>query len=274
MDTMMDTVTIYGIEFFGHHGVFESEKQQGQIFSVDCSFTLDTSSCNDNLDLTVNYGEVSLDIVDFCKNRTYDLLETLVNELAKYLLVKYKLMKSIKLTVHKPDAPIQTKFRDVTVTITRKKVVAYLSIGSNLGDTKAYLDSVSDAINQNEYITELAKSDYIVTKPYGVTNQPDFLNAALKVETIYTPVELLEFCHKLEHNANRVKKRHWGERTLDVDIVLYGNEIIYTDDLKIPHPEMHLREFVLKPLVQIDPYLIHPVKKENVRELLEKLQNQ
>lgn len=269
----MDTITVKGIEFFGHHGVFESEKEQGQTFLIDCSFDIDTSCCTDNLDTTVNYGEVSVKIVEFCTNRTFDLLETLVNELAKYLLINFKLMKSVTLTVHKPNAPIPTKFGDVTVTITRKRTVCFLAIGSNLGDKKAYLDSVSEEIKKDDCIIELAKSDYISTKPYKVTDQPDFLNGAIKIETIYTPSELLKFCHMTEEKAGRKRLRHWGERTLDVDIILYGNEVIYTDELKVPHPEMHLREFVLEPLVQIDPYLVHPLKMKSVSELLSDLQS-
>lgn len=70
-----------------------------------------------------------------------------------------------------------------------------------------------------------------------------------------------------------MRTRHWGERTLDVDILMYDDLVIYTDELKLPHPEMHMRDFVLQPLAQIEPYLIHPIKKMNVMELLKSIKN-
>jgi dihydroneopterin aldolase/2-amino-4-hydroxy-6-hydroxymethyldihydropteridine diphosphokinase len=118
---------------------------------------------------------------------------------------------------------------------------------------------------------ELAKSSYIETAPYGVTDQPPFLNAAIKIKSTYTPRQLLAFCKKTEELAGRVKTRPWGERTLDVDILMYENEVIFTEELIIPHPEMHYRSFVLKPLCEIDPYLLHPVQRMTIQDLLKQL---
>lgn len=265
----MDKIKVSGIEFFAYHGVLESEKKDGQIFIIDCEFSLDTSMCGDNLEKTVDYGAVSCDIVQFCKNNRCDLLENLVNTLAKFLLTKYNKIKEISLTVHKPNAPIPTKFSDVTLTITRGWETCYLAIGSNLGDRKANLDMVSSLIAQDDNITLVSSSEYVSTKPYGVLDQPDFLNGAIKIRTIYTPNELLEFCKSVEKKSGRAPTKRWGERTLDVDILMYGNRIIFSDDLIIPHAEMHIRDFVLVPLCQIEPYLVHPIYKRSVRELLE-----
>ncbi|WP_101772218.1 2-amino-4-hydroxy-6-hydroxymethyldihydropteridine diphosphokinase [Peptostreptococcus faecalis] len=267
----MDTINIKGIEFYGYHGVLDSEKKLGQMFSIDCVIGLDTSISGDDINNTVNYGDVSLKIVEFCKNNAFDLLEALVNNLSKYLLKTYPLIEELTVTVHKPHAPIATKFDDVSLTVTRKWITCYLAIGSNLGDKTENLDLVSKEINADEYISEISKSSYIETAPYGVEDQPNFLNGAIKVRTLYTPYELLRFCKSIEKKAKREKTRHWGERTLDVDILMHGNEIIFEDDLKIPHPEMHLRDFVLEPLYEIEPYLIHPIKKESVSELLKKI---
>ena len=267
----MDKIIVSGIEFFGYHGVLESEKKNGQLFSVDCKITLDTSLCGDVLNKTVNYSEVACFIAEFSKSNRYDLIETLANELAKNILVKFPKIDSITLTVHKPNAPIPTKFSDVTLTVTRGWNVCYLAVGSNLGDREKNLDTVWSEIEKNPYIKGICKSDYIETKPYGVTDQPDFLNGAVIIKTILTPNELLRFCSETEKLCGRVRTRHWGERTLDVDILMYGDAVIFTDDLKIPHPEMHKRAFVLEPLAQIEPYLVHPVRKMNVQEMLVKL---
>ena len=267
----MDKIKLKGIEFFAHHGVLDSEKKLGQIFFVDCEAVLDTSLCRDDLNKTVNYSELACEIVSFSQKNRYDLLETFMNSLSKHLLINYPLIDEITLTVHKPHAPIPTKFADVTVTVTRGWKTCYLAVGSNLGDRNANLDSVCLEIEKNKEIQLLAKSDYIETKPYGVLDQPDFLNGAIKIKTILTPAELLSFCKETEHLAGRIKTRHWGERTLDVDILMYGDTILFTDELKIPHPEMHKRDFVLTPLCQIEPYLIHPIKNMSISELLDLL---
>lgn len=267
----MDKIKIHGLSFFAHHGVFEQEKIEGQEFIIDCEFEIDTSGCDDELDKTVNYGEVALDIVEFATTNRYDLLETLANNLARYLLTKFRLMAGLTLTIHKPHAPIPTKFSDVTLTITRRWTTAFLATGSNLGDRQANLDLVLDSIVGDSNMELIEKSSYLETPPYGVVDQPDFYNGIIKIRTIYTPYELLDFCHRVETLAGRVRKRRWGERTLDVDILTFGDVVIYSDDLKIPHPEMHLRDFVLKPLCEIEPYLIHPVLKRNVTALLKEL---
>lgn len=267
----MDKITVTGIEFYGYHGVLEKEKQEGQFFSVDCSFTLDTSLCNDNLDNTVDYGDLSCSIVRFCQNNKYDLIETLANNLAQYLLLKYNLIHDIEITIHKPSAPIPTKFDDVKITITRSWNICYLALGSNLGDRKKYLDDVSLEMEKEKGIIEISKSSYLETEPYGVEDQPQFLNAAMKIRTIFTPMQLLEYINKLEQLAGRERIRHWGERTLDVDILLYGNVEMFTPELIIPHAEMCMRTFVLEPLCEIEPYVIHPTRRKNIKELLGEL---
>lgn len=267
----MDKIKVSGIEFFAYHGVLDSEKELGQMFSVDCEFMLDTSMCHDQLENTVNYGELSCEIVQFCQNKKYDLLEALANELAQHLLLKYALMKEISISIHKPHAPIATKFSDVFVSVTRGWKTCYLAIGSNLGDRKKNLDLVGTELSRDLCIKEIVKSNYIETEPYGVTDQPKFLNGAIKIKTTYTPRQLLAFCRQVEQLAGRVRTRHWGERTLDVDILMYSNEVIFSSDLIIPHPEMHLRNFVLQPLSEIEPYLVHPIKGLDVKTLLNQL---
>ena len=116
-----------------------------------------------------------------------------------------------------------------------------------------------------------AVSDYLVTEPYGVTDQDEFLNGVLKMRTLLSPEELLERLHQLEQEANRERIIHWGPRTLDLDILFYDQEIIDTADLHIPHPDMQNREFVLAPMNQIAPYLRHPVLNQTISQLLNTL---
>lgn len=269
----MDKIKITGISVYAYHGVLQSEKDLGQTFYIDCEFSLDTSMCNDEIEKTVNYGEVSCKIASFCRENRFDLLETLANKLSKHLLLSYPMIEEITIKVHKPHAPISTPFSDVSLTITRKNVICYLGTGSNLGDREKNLLLVEEEINNDENITLLDKSSYIETEPYGVLDQPKFLNGVLKVRTVFTPKEVLSFCKNIENKAGRIKTRHWGERTLDVDILFYGNEIYWKDNLRIPHPEISKREFVLAPFVEIEPYFIHPVEMVDMQTLLERLNN-
>ena len=113
----------------------------------------------------------------------------------------------------------------------------------------------------------LKVSDYLVTAPYGGVEQDDFLNACLSMRTLYNPHELLERMHEIEQAAKRERLVHWGPRTLDLDLLLFDDEIIDTEELIVPHVEMHLRDFVLKPLAQIAPWKRHPVLLKTIKEL-------
>ena len=116
-----------------------------------------------------------------------------------------------------------------------------------------------------------AVSDFLVTKPYGVTDQDDFLNGCIKLRTLLTPRELLDRLHHIEQAAGRERILRWGPRTLDLDILFYDDLILGEADLCIPHVDLPNREFVLRPLCEIAPYLHHPATGKTVREMLQEL---
>lgn len=144
---------------------------------------------------------------------------------------------------------------------------AYLGLGSNLGDKKAFLDGAIEALNVSEHVELEIVSEYVVTKAVTSINQPDFLNAACRIKTILTPYELLAFLQDVEKQYGRTGKGQYDPRTLDIDILFYGDHIVSEDDLMIPHPLLHLRGFVLHPLVSIAPDVIHPSLQESVKDL-------
>lgn len=269
----MDSIIVKGLKFYAKHGVLDGEKEMGQFFSLDIKFYLDTVNSDDEISKTVHYGQLSNEAVKFCSTTRFDLIETLVNKLATYLLLKYPLIEKIDLTLHKPHAPITEIFEDVLINIVRERVICYLALGSNLGDTTSNLDSVKKAIENNPNIELIKSSSYITTPPYGVLDQPDFLNAVIKIKTIFSITQLLDFTQSLEKNAKRVKLRHWGERTLDVDILFYSDIVFFSDNLIIPHPQIALRSFVLKPMCEIEPFFIHPILKKDMRTLLSEINN-
>jgi len=145
--------------------------------------------------------------------------------------------------------------------------VVYLGLGSNLGDKKAYLDASVEALASTSHIDVENVSSYFVTKAVSSVNQPDFLNAACRIKTILTPYELLKVTQDIETKYGRQGKGQYDPRTLDIDILLYGDHIISEDDLIIPHPMMHLRGFVLHPLVEIAPTVQHPSLQESIQDI-------
>ena len=117
----------------------------------------------------------------------------------------------------------------------------------------------------------LKVAEYLVTEPYGGVEQDDFLNTCIKMKTLLTPRELLEKIHKIEAMAGRERIIRWGPRTLDIDILMYDDEVCEDEDLLIPHIQMHKREFVLNPLSEIAPYKLHPVLKKTVVQMRDEL---
>lgn len=148
--------------------------------------------------------------------------------------------------------------------------IAYVALGSNLGDKKKNLQSALMLLMQ-QGVEVLQVSGYFVTEPYGVTDQPQFLNAVCRVRTNLEPVALLRTLLATELAMGRVRLRHWGERNIDLDLLLYENVVMQTPELTLPHPDMQNRDFVLLPLLDIAPELVHPLLHKTVREMAAEL---
>lgn len=132
-------------------------------------------------------------------------------------------------------------------------MIAYIALGSNMGDRLAWLKAAREKIAQLSEVTLLASSRLYVTAPYGYTQQADFLNAVIKVTTTYSPHELLEHLQQIEQDLDRVREIHWGPRTIDLDVLLMDELKVNEPDLVIPHPELLKRSFVLVPLKDVHP---------------------
>ena len=137
-------------------------------------------------------------------------------------------------------------------------ITAYIALGSNLNTPVEQLHSALKAISQLPDTHLVTTSSFYKSKPLGPQDQPDYLNAAVEISTALSPLALLDELQRIENEQGRVRLRRWGERTLDLDILLYGNEIIQSERLTVPHYDMHNREFVIVPLVEIAPNLILP----------------
>ncbi len=271
---VMDKIYIEDLRVFGHHGVYEQEKNQGQTFLVNCEIETDfaEAAATDNLSNTVDYGTVCLYIKKYFAENRYDLLETVVEDLANKMMYAFPGIHKIYLKIMKPDAPIPMEFNAVGVSTTKEWTTVAISFGSNIEPRDKYITDALETLMVDPAIRNLVVSDYIETEPYGVTDQDKFLNGAATFDTLYEPEELLDELHKLENAAGRKRTRHWGPRTLDLDIVLFGNRVITTKKLTIPHIDMCNRTFVLDPLASIAPGLVHPVRRRTIYDLQQALQ--
>ncbi|HET7656899.1 MAG TPA: 2-amino-4-hydroxy-6-hydroxymethyldihydropteridine diphosphokinase [Bacillales bacterium] len=152
--------------------------------------------------------------------------------------------------------------------------IAYLSLGTNLGDRMQYLKEAVLHLHVHEAINVEKLSSIYETEPVGYTNQPEFLNMVVKISTLLTPMELLEETAAIEKNLGRKRTIRWGPRTIDVDILLYDRLKLETDVLQIPHPRLTERAFVLIPLAEIHPKLAIPDSKltfaEQIRQIPDK----
>ena len=271
-----DQIKITDLEVFANHGVFSEENKLGQKFLVSAVLYTDTRKAGKTDDLTasIHYGEVSAFITKYMKEHTYQLLERVAETLAEEMLKSISGLCKIDLEIKKPWAPVGLPLKTVSVKISREWHTTYIALGSNIGDSETYLNEAVEKIGQIPTCTVEKVSSYLVTEPYGVTDQPDFLNACLKMQTLLYPEELLKELNQIEKEAGRERIIHWGPRTLDLDILLYDDIVLEEDDLCIPHVEMHKRSFVLEPLAEIAPYKRHPVYGKTVREMLEEIQAQ
>lgn len=146
------------------------------------------------------------------------------------------------------------------------QVTAYIALGTNLGSLRDNLDEALKRLAAKG-LQIIKVSSYIDTDPYGVTDQPRFLNAVCEVRTELGAQELLKMLLATELEMGRVRLRHWGERIIDLDLIFYGDEAIDEPNLIVPHPDMQNRDFVLRPLAEIAPQKLHPVLQKTISQL-------
>jgi len=151
--------------------------------------------------------------------------------------------------------------------------IAYLGLGSNVGDREEYIEQAIFLLSKAPGIKMRKKSANYETEPEGNTDQPQFLNAAVEIQTTLDPYKLLTVLHETENALGRERDVEWGPRTIDLDILLYDDQIMSDDKLQIPHPLLHERLFVLKPLSEIAPNAMHPALEKTILDIYEERKN-
>lgn len=266
-------ITLKDYEVRACHGVNAEEKVSPQrfLFTVEMTADVNRAAYSDDVNDTVSYSQVKKFVQAFATSTSFDLIETLADRTARKLLDSFDKLKSVAVTVKKPDAPMSGVFDYVSVRAERQWTRAYLSLGSSIGDKNSYLDLAISMLNGAGGVRNVIESSRITTAPYGGQAENEFLNSAVELYTYLEPEELLSLVERIERAGDRERIKRWGDRTLDVDILLYGDRVIDTKRLSLPHYDMINRTFVLKPLAELNPRLVHPLLKKTVVQLLEEL---
>ena len=152
------------------------------------------------------------------------------------------------------------------------KHIAYIGVGSNVGKKLLQCQEAISEILKIDHNKLLLQSSFYKTEPRGYTAQDWFVNGVVKIETDLTAQELLGSLKAIEARLGRRETFRWGPRTIDLDLLFYDEEQIQTDELQVPHPLLHKRQFVLVPLAEIDPSFLHPVLRKTVQELSSELE--
>lgn len=272
----MDKIKIRNLEIYARHGVFPEENKLGQKFLVSVILYTDIHEAGkeDDLKKSIDYAMVCEMVQEEMTAHTYQLIEAAAEHLAEKLLLRIECLKKVKVQIQKPWAPIGMPMDSVAVEIKRKWHTAYIALGSNMGNREEYLNQAIDKISQISGCIVEQVADYIETEPVGYLEQDDFLNSAIKISTIHSPENLLAILLQIEQELGRVREIHWGPRTIDLDLIFYGKQKRQTEYLMLPHPQMHKRAFVLKPMLELAADKRHPVLHKTVKELWEEFKKE
>ncbi|GAB6901102.1 2-amino-4-hydroxy-6-hydroxymethyldihydropteridine diphosphokinase [Kineosporia succinea] len=262
---LLDQIRLSGVTARGTHGVFDFERREGQDFVIDVVLHTDIApaAASDDLTKTTHYGELAGTVADIVRGEPVDLIETLAERIALACLQPPGVIAA-DVAVHKPQAPIEETFGDVVVAIRRERTVllerapaepvpVVLALGTNMGDRLMILRGAVSDLRETEGLEVDVLSPVIQTDPVGGPEQPDYLNAVVLCTTTLSAYDLLAACNRIEAGFGRERTVRWGPRTLDIDVISYGDLRSYDEKLTLPHPRAHERAFVLAPWLAADP---------------------
>ena len=269
----MDKIHIKDLEIIGFHGAIPEEKVLGQKFVLSFELDVDLRQAgkNDDLTKTVHYGELAQKVEEEFTKTSYDLIEKAAEEICEFVLRNYPLVKKVKLLLKKPWAPTRKHVEYVAVEIERKWNKVYIAAGSNLGDKEETLKEAIYKIDKRKDCVVTKVSNFYTTDPVGYEDQDQFVNCVFEINTLQTPSELMDTLLEVEKDFKRERIIRWGPRTLDLDIIFYNDIISYDEHILIPHPRAHERQFVMKPMCDINPYYVHPIYRKRVMDISSEL---
>lgn len=267
----LDRITIDRLHVRGRHGVFAHERAEGQDFYIDAEVWLDTRAAaqSDDIEDTLHYGHLMRALYQVALREPVDLLETLAERLAAVTFA-FNGPQAVRITVHKPQAPVKLRFNDVAVSVLRYRpegpepqtprsphARAVIALGANLGDREAAIREAMDAIEALDGVWPHRRSSIYETPAlttHGVDDSvPAYLNAVITVHTDLDPHKLLDELNRIEDAHGRERVERWGSRTLDLDLIEHGGLESADERLELPHPRAFERAFVLAPWAEIEP---------------------
>ena len=252
--TGLDKITLSKMEFEGHTGCLDFEKKGGQKFIVSLDIFIDRiKGCyTDELGDTVDYANIYEIVKEIVTGDSGNLIECLAQKISDGVLKADDRIEMVKVTVSKPEAPVKGIFETMEVSLERRrKEFVILSLGSNLGDREANILAAEEALRKLDGTEGFQYASIYETEPVGLEDQPYFLNTCVGFYTDIEPFELLDRIHVIENELLRTREVHWGPRTIDIDIIFYGERVIMKPELTVPHPRWYLRSFVTVPLREI-----------------------
>lgn len=267
----LDRISIKRLHVHGRHGVFAHERASGQDFYIDAEVWIDTRAAaqTDEIDDTLHYGHLMRALYEVAMKEPVDLLETLAERLAAVTFA-FAGPQAVRITVHKPQAPVKLRFQDVTVSVLRYRPEgaepeqarrphsrAVIALGANLGEREAAIRDAMDQIEALEGVWPHRRSSLYETPAlttHGIDETlPSYLNAVITIHTDLAPHLLLGKLQEIEDAHGRVREERWGSRTLDLDIIEQGGLEFADSVLELPHPRAFERAFVLAPWMEIEP---------------------
>lgn len=271
---MDDTIKIKSLEVFGYHGTFDEEKILGQKYIIDLDIKINNSFhvLGDDLSKTVDYSKLIEFVREYFRNNRRDLLETICDETVFEIFSRFPNIYEVNLEILKPGSHVSVGFCGMSTCVNRKIHKVYIALGSNLGDREENINNAYKYLEESN-IKIIKKSNIIETEPYGDVIQDNFLNSVIEVNTLLSPVELMNLLLDVEKKLKRERIIRWGPRTIDLDILLYDNEIINEENVIIPHYDMHNRIFILESLCEINKFSYHPRLRKFAFEMINDLKN-
>ena len=254
------TIVIAGLEVFGRHGVFASERELGQRFVVDVELTL--LACpgvgTDHISDTVDYAALADEVAAIVAGPPCDLLEHLAGRIADRCLAE-PLAAEVAVTVRKPHVALPHVLEHTAVRLERaREHVYWLGLGSNQGDRLANLQGIVDAL-RDAGATVTGVSPLYETAPREITDQPAFLNGAVRVRTALAPRGMLDAAKRAERRMGRTGAGvRFGPRPADCDLLVWDGGVWRDEVLELPHPRLVERRFALQPVLDLDPELTLP----------------
>ncbi len=271
----MDEIRLPELHFWGRHGVYAQEKAEAQEFvlSVGLFCDLRPAGESDALSDSVDYSEIYRQLKALVEEESFSLLEALAAACLKKIFTHPQVARA-RISVCKLRADMgDTQVPAAVELLRRRPLTAYLGLGANLGDCRATLSRAAELLLAAPGVFSLRRSPLYLSAPLGKTDQADFWNAAVALETDLEPEELLALCQRIEMELGRVRREMNGPRTLDIDILLYGDDQWQTPRLVLPHPRLTERAFALLPLFDLAPELYIPGRGP-LAEFLPELKNQ